>query len=176
MTAMEEIPRKPYAMVMLIACAASIALGIGIAAIAGAAGEHGGDQTRVMLAIGLTMLAGLSLCALPLAGPPLVTAERWGLMVLMASVGRTLLVLSAMVVLVEALGLPRQAIGYGLLSGALLMMFAEAGIAVHLLMKRERLRESSRGVLHPAANPSVSAPLSSQAAVESGSVSSGSAL
>lgn len=135
MTALPDISRKPYALGMLAACAAAVAAGLGIASVSGEPVTSG-----TLLAIALTLVAGLTLCALPLAGPPLVTPDRWGLMVLAASMGRTLLVLLAMLVLVEGQGLPKKPVGFGLLAGALIMMFAEAAIAVHLLMKRERLR------------------------------------
>lgn len=145
MSPLHDIPRKPYAFGMLIATAVALAAGLGIASMSE------GSTSGALIAVALTLLAGLALCALPLAGPPLVSPDRWGLAVLMASVARTMLVLLALVVFVEGQGLPRKPVGFGLLAGALIMMFAEAAIAVHLLMKRERLRAGTPSTNSPQA-------------------------
>ncbi len=134
---LEPIPRRPFALVCALGVVLSVGAGVGVAASAGA-------SSMVLLAIGAVLLAGGALCVLPLLGPPLVTPERWGLVVMMASMARTGLAMVAMLYMVEVLGLPRRPVVIGLLTGTLIMMAIEALAAVWLLSRRERQRAVAR--------------------------------
>jgi hypothetical protein len=130
------IPRTPYATAIGAAGLLSIVLGTGIAASAG--GDWG-----VQSAVATVLVMGALLAALPLVGPPLVTPERWGMIVLGVSAARTFLAAGAMLILLEVQGLDRRPVVYGVLSGTLLMMMLEAAAAVWMLTRRERLRHPS---------------------------------
>lgn len=127
------IPRLPFAAICGLGALASVAGGVGMASSMG-----GSPDTLVGVGIALALLAGLCLAAL--AGPPLVTDDNWGLVVLGVSGVRTMAALGAMLVLVEVQGLDRKPAVYAMLAGTVVMLVAEAGAAVWLISRRDRQR------------------------------------
>lgn len=146
---LQSIPRRPFALAVIPAGVASVVLGVLVAAMGGS-GEGGtvgaasaasmGGSTMTLASIGLVLGLGAVLALVPLMGPPLVTAERWGMVVLCISGLRTMLAMFAMMVLIQILQLERKPVVFGLLTGTLVMMIVEAAAAVVLLSRRERLR------------------------------------
>ena len=127
------MPRGFFAVSCAVATIAG--MGIGIAMASGAGGEG-----MTLTAIAGAILAFGAMCIVPLIGPPLVTADRFGLVVFGVSGLRTMLVLGAMLLLIEALGLPRRPVVTGLLGGVLPIMIAEAFAAVVLIHRRDQSR------------------------------------
>lgn len=141
------IARGIYALGMAIVSVLAIALGLIVTRAVG--GPDIGQS--VLVAVGAALLLSAAFALIPMVGPPLVPSDRWGMAVMMASMGRTLAAMGAMVMLLEVQGLPRKPVVYGVLSGVFVMMMAEAMIAVWLLNKRDRelaiLRQSASGKL-----------------------------
>ncbi|MDX2117493.1 MAG: hypothetical protein SFY96_04845 [Planctomycetota bacterium] len=124
--------------------ASVVALGAALL-IAGAVYEGSAEARGMTLAcIGAVIAAGAALCVVPLLGPPLVTPDRWGMIVLGISGGRTLLGMGAMLILIEAFAMDRKSVVYGVLAGVTTLMIAEAVVAVLLLSQRERARDAAR--------------------------------
>jgi hypothetical protein len=124
--------------------ASVVALGAALL-IAGSVYEGSPEARGMTLAcIGAVVAAGAALCVVPLMGPPLVTPDRWGMIVLGISGGRTLLGMGAMLILIEAFAMDRKAVVYGVLAGVTTLMIAEAVVAVLLLSQRERARDAAR--------------------------------
>jgi hypothetical protein len=130
------------------------ALGIGLGVLV-ARGVGGGPDVLGPIAAALALAA--IVMVVPLVGPPLVTAHTWGLAAMGASMGRTLLAMGGMMVLITVLGLPAKPVVYGLLSGAVLMMAAEAGIAVRVLARVDRDRKGSKLTATPGPAPAARA-------------------
>lgn len=134
-----HIPRLGYGVTMAVSCAAAIGAGLFMANRAGANAD-----TLGAVAIALTVLA--SVCVVPLLGPPLVSDQSWGLVVLGCGAMRTMLALGAMLVLIEVQGLERRPVVMGILIGAMGMMIAEAAVAVRALAARDRHRLGNGGI------------------------------
>lgn len=131
------IPRLPYAAMVGFGALVSIGAGVWVAAAVG-------GQAGVQTSVAAVLVIGVLLAVVPLMGPPLVTPDRWGMMVLAVSGIRTMLAMGGMLVLIEVQGLERRPVVYGLLTGTLLMMAIEAMAAVWLLSRRERARSTPR--------------------------------
>lgn len=131
------IPGRPFALVCGLGLLISV--GVGLLVASGA----GGDE-RVLLAVGGVLAFGGALFVLPLLGPPVITPERWGLGVMLASMLRTGVALGAMLLLIEVQGLPKRSTTMGILFGTFVMMGVEAVAAVWLLTVRDRLRAVAR--------------------------------
>lgn len=130
MTAQHTNPyRTPYALFAGGGCLLS-AIGAAFVAVRTGAGESG------LLAIVGVLALCVGVCIAPLMGPPLVTRERWGLVVMGASLARTLVVMGGMMVLIEAMHIDRRPVVYSLLTGGLMMMAIEAIVAALLLNRR----------------------------------------
>lgn len=134
LTEIAPISRQSYAISMTACCLMAIGVGMAAASAAGAEGE-------TLVAILVALLACASLTIIPLIGPPLVTSDRWGLAVMATSAGRTMVALMGMLILLEVQNHPRKPVVYALLVATLVMMIAEAAIAVRLLAKRDRDRK-----------------------------------
>ncbi len=145
------IPRVPFAVACGVGAVASVLTGL-----ATASGAGGGQDVLIGVGIALGLLAAMSI--VPLIGPPLISAESWGLAVLGVSGLRTIGALGAMLVLIEVQGLARKPAVYGLLIGTVVMLIAEAGAAVWLLSRRERLRTVRAGKTENAFNPTGDVP------------------
>lgn len=130
-----DIPRLQYGIACLVAGAISIALGVIVARLAGPDVSVG-----VLWAVGTALAVGVTTCVIPMLPSPVVKAETWGLSVMMASVMRTLLTMGILLFMLEAQGLPRKPVVFGVLAGAFVMMMAEAMVAVLLLSRRDRAR------------------------------------
>lgn len=119
---------------------AAIACSVLTAAYLGATSE-----TLVCIAAAIAACSAASIA--PLLSPTLVTDTLWGLAVLAASAGRTILALGAMLILIQLLKLPDRPVAIGILVGVCILMIVEAIVAVSLLAKRDRelaaLRTSS---------------------------------
>ena len=135
---LETIPRAPFAVAMAAATVAALGVGLWLASEQGASGA-------TLMAIGGVIGVCAALCIVPLFGEPIVTPERWGLVVMGCSAARTMLAMFGMLVLIEAQGLDRKPVVYGVLSGALILMVIEAATAVWLLSRRESRRLSAVG-------------------------------
>jgi hypothetical protein len=119
-----------YALVMGAATVLSIGAGL-------FAASAGGGDTGVLTAVAAVLAASAGISLAPvLARPPWVRLAWWGMVVLGAMSARMLMAIAGMLVLIEVLGLPKAAVVYGLLTGTLLVMAAEAGAAVWLLNRR----------------------------------------
>lgn len=129
------IPRSLYALLMTGAGVAALAAGLLVARAAAAEGD-----ADFLLPVAGSLLFSIALAVVPLLGPPLVTPPRWGLVVLGVTATRTLVAMGAMLILLEILGLPRRPVVYGLLSGTLLLLVADAIGAVWLLSRRDAAR------------------------------------
>lgn len=127
------IPRVPYAITML--CASAVAIWAAYA-VATAQGAEGPVLASVM---GAAVIASL-MSGVALLPAPIVTPERWGLIVLGTSGARTMLALGAMLLMLEVQGLPRTPVVYGILAAVFVLMTAEASVAAILLNRRERQR------------------------------------
>lgn len=134
---MAPIPRLPFAAICAVASCAAVTLGVLVASQAGGAGE-------TLFSIAGVLIVASALCLIPLIGPPLVTPERWGIAVMLASGARTMVALFALLVLIEVHGAPRRPVVFGVLTGVTILMTAEAVAAVWLLSRRERLKADSR--------------------------------
>jgi hypothetical protein len=130
---LEAIPKAPFAIAMAAGTLAALAVGVWLAA------SQGGEGAT-LLAIAGVIAACAALCVVPLLGEPVVTPERWGLVVMGCSAFRTLIAMFGMMVLIQVQGLERKPVVYGVLSGAFLLMTVEALAAVWLLNKRESRR------------------------------------
>ena len=137
------IPRATFAIAMSIATVVALGVATWVASTVGAAG-------LTLAAIAAVVFAGGALCIIPLIGPPLVKPDNWGMVVLAISGARTVLAMGAMLVLIEAMGLDRKGVVYGLLAGAVTLMVAEAAVAVWLLSAREHARASVLAAARPA--------------------------
>jgi len=137
MTIMQPIPRKPYAIAMMIASVVAIGAGVGVGMMA----EGSGSSLEMGIAGVMIGLSGLSV--VPVLGKPLVSEENWGLAVLGTSVTRTMLAVGGMMVLIEGMGLSRKGSVYGVMVGATVLMVVEAAVAVWLLSRREQGRVAS---------------------------------
>lgn len=137
------IPRRPFAIGCGVGAIVSIGLGLLIASAMGGGGGGGGvgdGGSQVLISVGFVLAVGAALSLVPLAGPPLVTPERWGLVVMGVSAVRTFAVLGMMLLLLEGQGLPRKPVVYAILAGTFVMMVVEASVAVYLLGRREQAR------------------------------------
>lgn len=131
------------------AIATGIATVVGVAIAAAIASKAGVDSTT-MGAIITSILAFGALCIVPIMGPPLVTDDRFGMAVFAISGVRTMLVLAAMMVLTEVIGLPKQPVVHGLLGGVLPIMFTEAFAAAWLINRRDAAMHSIKAGATPA--------------------------
>lgn len=121
---------RRYVLVMSAATVSAIATGV-FAAWAG-----GGDN-GVLTAVATALAASAAITLGPvLVRPPLVRMNLWGMVVLGAISARMLAAICGMLVLIEVLGLAKAPVVYGLLTGTLVLMAAEAGAAVWLLNRR----------------------------------------
>lgn len=127
------IPRAPFALAMLCASIAALA-----AAYFLSTGQ--GAQGPVLSSIMGAVVIACLMSGVALLGSPIVTPERWGLVVLGVSGARTILALGGMLILLEVQGLPRKPVVYGLLSAVFILMTVEASVAAILLNRRERQR------------------------------------
>ncbi len=125
---------------MAVSCAVAIAAGLFMA-------WRGGADADTLVAIGIALGVLASVCVVPLLGPPLVSDDSWGMVVLGTGAMRTMLALGAMLVLIEMQGLPRRPVAAGILTGAVMMMVAEAVAAVRLLAWRDRQKAALRGAM-----------------------------
>ncbi len=167
MTPLQPIPTRPFALAITLGGLASIGLGVLAALAAGSADSAApaaaaADQVAAaatasaavppmtLAAIAAVLALGVVIAFAPLIGPPLVTPDRWGLIVLMVSGARTLLAMGAMMAMIQILHLERKPVVYGVLTGTVVMMTVEALAAVALLNRRERLRASPSLTRSPA--------------------------
>lgn len=134
----DAIPRAPYAAAMAAATVAALGIGLWLAAGQGASGA-------TLMAIGGVIGACAALSIVPLLGEPVVTPERWGLVVMGCSAARTLFAMFGMLILIQMQGLERKPVVYGVLAGAFILMTIEAAVAVWLLGRRESRRISRGG-------------------------------
>lgn len=121
-----RIPLRRLALTALACDLAGILAGLAACSLAGA-----GSSTLLATGIALMVLGGVGLAPVLLSS--LVPADRWGLLVLGASVARTLLAIAAVLTLVEIGGFARRPVVLGVLSGALVMLVLEAITAVRNL-------------------------------------------
>lgn len=127
------IPRMMYGVTMAVSCAAAIGAGLFMA-------DRAGANADALGAIGIALAVLASVCIVPMLGPPLVSGESWGMVVLGCGAMRTMLALGAMLVLIEIQGLERRPVVMGILTGAMMIMIAEAVVAVRALAARDRMR------------------------------------
>jgi hypothetical protein len=100
----------------------------------------GGGGPHVLAAAGV--VAGASLVGLI---PAFIgSAERFGVIVLMSSVARLLIVLVAATLLTEVAGHPRRPLWVGVAAGAAIALFAEAALAVFVIASLDRTRLARR--------------------------------
>lgn len=125
------IHRRRFALIMGVATLCALGAGLGLAARAGADG-------MALVSIGLVIAIGGLLSVPAMLGPWLIKDEIWGLGVLGITGARTLLGMGGMLILIEVLGLPRQAVVHALLAGVMILTTAEACVAVWQLQARER--------------------------------------
>lgn len=124
-----SIPQRgPYA--LLVGGASLAAVGAALLV----AQKIGADE-RTLLALSGALMLCAGLCVIPSLGAPLVTRERWGLVVMGVSAARTLVGMGAMLVLIEGLGLANRPVVMSMLTGVGIMMVVEAAVAVWLLAK-----------------------------------------
>lgn len=123
---------------MVVATLAAIALVVLVALNVGVA-----MPVTVMMAVGMVLLGATSI--VPLLGRPIVTPENWGLVVMGVGIARTTM---AMIVIlsiqgsIESVDSARKHVALALLGGAVIMMMAEATVAVILLAKRDATRRA----------------------------------
>ena len=141
------LQRRPFAIATGIATVVGVAIA---AAIASRAGLDSTVMGTTMGAIITSILAFGALCIIPIMGPPLVTDDRFGMAVFAISGVRTMLVLAAMMVLTEVMGLPKQPVVHGLLGGVLPIMFTEAFAAAWLINRRDAALQSIKAGATPA--------------------------
>lgn len=133
-----DIPRLQYGIACLVAGVVSVVLGVVVARMVGPDVSVG-----VLWAVGTALAVGVTTCVIPMLPSPVVKPETWGLSVMMASVMRTLLTMGILLFMLEAQGLPRKPVVFGVLAGAFVMMMAEAMVAVLLLSRRDRARAAA---------------------------------
>lgn len=128
-TSHASIPQRgPYA--LLVGGASLVAVGAALLVA-----QNIGADERTLLALSGALMLCAGLCVIPSLGAPLVTRERWGLVVMGVSAARTLVGMGAMLVLIEGLGLENRPVVMSLLTGVGIMMIVEAAVAVWLLAK-----------------------------------------
>lgn len=127
------INRRLFAIAVAVATLCALGAGLMLASRAGAEGN-------ALIAIGAVILAGGMLSVPAMLGPWLIKDEIWGLAVLGVTAFRTVLGIGGMFVLIELVGLPRQAVVHALLIGVMLLTTAEAAAAVWQLQRQQAAR------------------------------------
>jgi hypothetical protein len=109
--------------------------GTGLTGVDGAPvrASDGGSRLLGGLTAGIVAVAAVSL--VPIMAARLVPASQWGMSVLLSSGARTILALGVLLLLVQA-GLPKQPTTFGMLTGAMILIVAEAALAVWLINRR----------------------------------------
>ncbi len=128
-----KIPRGLYAAIMVCGVALSVILGVAIAAQ-----QEGAAGTLLSIGIALGLCGSIALVAL--VGPPLVTTERFGLVVLGSTAARTMVSVLLILVLTQVQGLAKRPVAYGVMSGTFVLLIIEAAAAVWLLARIDRAR------------------------------------
>lgn len=123
------IPRALYAGIMAIATLVAFGVGLWVA-------DRNGADGPVLMSIAVALAAVASLTIIPLLGESLIRPDRWGLSVLACSGIRTLIAMGAMLILIEAQGLPRKPVVYGVFGGSIVLLVIEAAAAVWLLNRQ----------------------------------------
>lgn len=124
------IQRQPFALACGVATVAGIAIALALA-------SRGGGEGLTLAAVAACIAAFGALCLVPLMGPPLVTSDRFGMVVFGVSGVRTMLVLGAMIGLTEGAGLPKTPVVHALLGGVLPIMVGEALAAAWVIHRRD---------------------------------------
>ncbi len=128
-----KIPQGLYAAIMIGGVVLSVILGLAIASQ-----QEGATGTLVSIGIALGLCSLVALVAL--VGPPLVTPERFGLVVLGSTAARTMISVLLILVLTHVQGLAKRPVAYGVMSGTFVLLMIEAAAAVWLLAKIDRVR------------------------------------
>ncbi len=110
------------------------------AAALSSSGDEGTPTVAFTVAGMMLVCAGMAVFALL---PALIKDDIWGLAVLGITAAQTMFAAGAMLVLIEAAGLPRVPVVYGLTVGVLVLILAEAIAAVWQLQHREAARAST---------------------------------
>lgn len=127
-------PRARYAGAMLLFSVLGVACAYLVAALLG-------GETDAALAAA-AVVAGAALVGFI---PAIIgTAEHFGVAVLMASVGRLLIVLIAGLVLTQLGDAPKRPLWLGAVSGAVLILIAESAISIAVISAMDRRRTESR--------------------------------
>mgnify|MGYP001032565077 CR=1 FL=1 len=134
------------------AASTGIATALGVVVALLMASQAGGEGMTLAAITGCVLAFGAT-CVVALIGPPLVTQDRFGMVVLGTSAIRVVLVLAAMILLTEAAGLPKRPVVIGLLGGVLPIMVAEAFAAVVLIHRREKAEVRTGATASPRTAP-----------------------
>lgn len=130
-----KIPRGLHAAIMIGGVVLSVILGVAIA-------SQQEDATGTLLSIGIALGLCGSIALIALVGPPLVTQERFGLVVLGSTAARTMISVLLILVLTQVQGLAKRPVAYGVMSGTFVLLIIEAAAAVWLLARIDRARAS----------------------------------
>lgn len=140
-----SIPKSPKATYTGLMLAVSLAA---IAAAAGIARSMGGDGRTTTLAAAAVAIGSVATFLPILLGRRSKDAGagmgNFGVLVLVASVTRTLLILSAALLFDQTRQLVRPALWIGAMGGAVIVLVAESAVAIALLSRLERLKTSQR--------------------------------
>lgn len=134
----QTIPRATYAVAM--GCATLVALGLSVMV---AMAMSGSSQSLLGVVIGV--LACSAAMVIPMMGPPLVTPDRWGMVVLGCTGVRTMIGLGGMLLLSQAFPGDKKAIVFAILTGTMILIGAEGLVAVWLLARQDARVARSRG-------------------------------